>query len=71
MLDRADSPGGYPPLAAEVGAALAGSPALVQSYVYGLGGRELHPEDVHAVFRDERRTARVRYLGLRGAPCRV
>ena len=71
VLDRADSPGGYPPLAAEIGAALAGSPPLVRSYVYGLGGRELHPEDVEAVFRDERRTARVRYLGLRGAPCRV
>jgi pyruvate ferredoxin oxidoreductase alpha subunit len=42
VLDRADSPGGCPPLAAEVGRG--------SSHVYGLGGRDLHPEHVRAVF---------------------
>jgi pyruvate ferredoxin oxidoreductase alpha subunit len=69
VLDRADSPGGQPPLAVEVGAALAGTPALVRSYVHGLGGRELHPEDLAEVFRDRRQGLGPRYLGLRGEPC--
>ena len=45
VLDRADSPGGAPPLAAEVAAALYGSGATLRGHVYGLGGRDLHPED--------------------------
>jgi pyruvate ferredoxin oxidoreductase alpha subunit len=45
VLDRADSPGGRPPLFAEVGRG--------ESHVYGLGGRDLHPEHVRAVFAGE------------------
>ena len=37
----------------------------LESYVYGLGGRDMHPEDVRAVFAG---TAGP-YVGLRGAPC--
>jgi pyruvate ferredoxin oxidoreductase alpha subunit len=68
VFDRADSPGGNPPLFAEIAGALIGSEAHVESYVYGLGGRELHPEDIRSVYEGEpaRRTV---YLGLRGAPC--
>jgi pyruvate ferredoxin oxidoreductase alpha subunit len=60
VLDRADSPGGAPPLAAEVAFALGGVP--VRSHVYGLGGRDLHPADVRAVFAGETS----RYVGVRG-----
>jgi len=68
VLDRADSPGGAPPLYAEVAAARAGAVCDVRSFVYGLGGRDLHPEDIRTVFEDESAPA---YLGLRGAPCPV
>jgi pyruvate ferredoxin oxidoreductase alpha subunit len=65
VLDRADSPGGIPPLYAEVAAALYGSGVALRSHVYGLGGRELHPADIRAVVAGETD----RYVGLRGAPC--
>ena len=68
VLDRADSPGGAPPLFAEVAAACAGASGELESFVYGLGGRDLHPEDVRAIF-DDRSVSR--YVGLRGEPCRV
>ncbi|HZQ80936.1 MAG TPA: hypothetical protein VFB25_03045 [Gaiellaceae bacterium] len=61
VLDRADSPGGAPPLAAEVAFALRGSDALVRSHVYGLGGRDLHPEAVRDVFRGRAS----HYIGVR------
>jgi pyruvate ferredoxin oxidoreductase alpha subunit len=68
VLDRADSPGGAPPLFAEVAAARRECDVELRSYVYGLGGRDLHPEDVGAVFHDEISGG---YLGLRGEPCRA
>jgi pyruvate ferredoxin oxidoreductase alpha subunit len=61
VLDRADSPGGSPPLAVEVGYAA----GPVRSHVYGLGGRELHPADIREVFAG---TA-AHYLGVRSEPC--
>jgi pyruvate ferredoxin oxidoreductase alpha subunit len=57
VLDRADSPGGAPPLAVEV--AYAAGP--VRSHVYGLGGRELHPGDIREVFEG----IAPHYVGLR------
>jgi len=50
VLDRAASPGGIPALHAEVAAATYGSGAELEGHVYGLGGRDLHPEDVRALF---------------------
>ena len=50
VLDRADSPGGAPPLHAELAAALYGSGVALDGHVYGLGGRDLHPADIRAVF---------------------
>jgi pyruvate ferredoxin oxidoreductase alpha subunit len=63
VLDRADSPGGAPPLFAETTAALYGSRAELRGHVYGLGGRDLHPEDIRAVFE----VITPRYLGVRSA----
>jgi pyruvate ferredoxin oxidoreductase alpha subunit len=68
VLDRADSPGGAPPLFAEVAAARNGEACELRSFIYGLGGRDVHPDDVRAVFDDELVSP---YLGLRGEPCRV
>jgi pyruvate ferredoxin oxidoreductase alpha subunit len=70
VLDRADSPGGAPPLFAEVAAALHESRARLRSVVYGLGGRDLHPEDVEGIFDllYERAEPRPAYVGLRSAP---
>ena len=61
MLDRADSPGGAAPLLAETAAALYGSGVELRGHVYGLGGRDLHPEDVREIFGG----GAPRYLGLR------
>jgi pyruvate ferredoxin oxidoreductase alpha subunit len=67
VLDRADSPGGAPPLHAELAAALYGSRADLRGHVYGLGGRDLHPEDVRAIFAG----ASPAHVGVRGEPCPV
>jgi pyruvate ferredoxin oxidoreductase alpha subunit len=67
VLDRADSPGGAAPLHAEVAAALYGMRPQLTGYVYGLGGRDLHPEDVRAILSG----GLTRYVGLRGEPCPV
>jgi pyruvate ferredoxin oxidoreductase alpha subunit len=67
VLDRADSPGGTPPLRAEVAAALYGSGSDLDGSVYGLGGRDLHPEDIRAILDG----AAPAHVGLRGEPCRV
>ena len=67
VLDRAVSPGATPPLAAEVAAALYGSPARLGSYVYGLGGRDLHAEGIRDVFRAPLPAETVQ-LGLRSEP---
>jgi pyruvate ferredoxin oxidoreductase alpha subunit len=54
VLDRADSPGGTPPLRAEVAASLYGSEVRLSGHVYGLGGRDFHPEDARALFEGDR-----------------
>jgi pyruvate ferredoxin oxidoreductase alpha subunit len=67
VLDRADSPGGAPPLFADVAAAVHDGPTRLRSVVYGLGGRELHPEDIEAIFDSLRTRAASTptYAGLR------
>jgi pyruvate ferredoxin oxidoreductase alpha subunit len=67
VLDRADSPGGAPPLLAETAAALYGSGIELRGHVYGLGGRDLHPQDVRAIFAG----ASPVHVGVRGEPCPV
>jgi pyruvate ferredoxin oxidoreductase alpha subunit len=70
VLDRADSPGGRPPLYAELAAALDGTGVRLRSFVYGLGGRELHPDDVRTVYTELMSPQRMpAYIGLRGAAC--
>jgi pyruvate ferredoxin oxidoreductase alpha subunit len=61
VLDRADSPGSAAPLFAETAAALYGSGVGLRGHVYGLGGRDLHPDDLREVFGG----GLPRYVGLR------
>jgi pyruvate ferredoxin oxidoreductase alpha subunit len=68
VLDRADSPGGAPPLFADVAAARGDAGCSLRSFVYGLGGRDLHPDEIRAVFEGR---AAESYVGLRGEPCPV
>ena len=65
VLDRADSPGGAPPLFAELASTLYGSGVDLRGHVYGLGGRELHPEDLRDIVSGDAPG----YVGLRSAPC--
>ena len=65
VLDRADSPGGVPPLRAELAAALYGSGVDLTGAVYGLGGRDLHLADA----RDLLLGAVPAYAGLRSERC--
>ncbi len=67
VLDRADSPGGAPTLHAELAAAMYGSGAELHGHVYGLGGRDLHPEDVRAIFAGSSPA----HVGVRGETCPV
>jgi pyruvate ferredoxin oxidoreductase alpha subunit len=73
VLDRAVAPGARPPLFTDVATALAGMDVGLRSYVYGLGGRDLHPDQIERVFADGRRPADSpsTFLGLRGEPCPV
>jgi pyruvate ferredoxin oxidoreductase alpha subunit len=65
VLDRADSPGGAPPLFAEVAVALAGRPPWLRSHVYGLGGRDLHPGDIRSILEGKA----PHYVGVRSVEC--
>jgi pyruvate ferredoxin oxidoreductase alpha subunit len=65
VLDRADSPGGAPPLFAELAAVLYGSGSALRGHVFGLGGRDFHPEDVRGLVAGEAPA----YVGLRSDPC--
>lgn len=67
VLDRSDSPGGTPALHAEMAAALYGSGCQLTGHVYGLGGRELHLDDIRAIFAG----GQPAYAGVRGDECPV
>jgi pyruvate ferredoxin oxidoreductase alpha subunit len=67
VLDRAGAPGARAPLFTDVAATLFGRDLDLRGHVYGLGGRELHPEDVRAIAAGDAD----RFVGLRGATCLV
>jgi pyruvate ferredoxin oxidoreductase alpha subunit len=68
VLDRAASYGGAAaPLYSELAATLYDEGPALESYVYGLGGRDLHPEDVQTILAG---TA-PHFIGLRSESCRV
>ncbi len=67
VLERALSPGAYPPLFADVASFLVRDHD-VRSFVFGLGGRDLGFEEVEIAFEDLKQPAPspapIRYLGL-------
>ncbi len=65
VLDRSDSPGSVPALHAELATALFDLDVELRAHVYGLGGRELHPEDVRDIVGGHTPY----YVGLRGERC--
>jgi pyruvate ferredoxin oxidoreductase alpha subunit len=65
VLDRADSPGGAPPLHAEIATALYGSGGELESHVYGLGGRDLRLAEARELLAGRLPT----YVGLRSEAC--
>jgi hypothetical protein len=67
VLDRSDSPGGTPALHAELAAALYGTGCELRGHVFGLGGRDLHPSDIRALFTRPQPA----YVGVRGDECPV
>jgi pyruvate ferredoxin oxidoreductase alpha subunit len=67
VLDRADSPGGTPPLHAELASVLFGRDCTLRGHVYGLGGRDLHPSDIRSILAG----GEPAYVGVRGAECLV
>jgi pyruvate ferredoxin oxidoreductase alpha subunit len=71
VLDRANSPGGLPPLFAELAVALHHTDVRLRSFVYGLGGRDLHPDEICDVFGGGSWDVEPAFLGLRGEPCPV
>jgi pyruvate ferredoxin oxidoreductase alpha subunit len=66
VLDRSDSPGGVPALAAELASVLYGSGVALESHVYGLGGRDVHADELGALLAE----GAPDYLGVRGDPWR-
>jgi pyruvate ferredoxin oxidoreductase alpha subunit len=64
VVDRAVAPGAMPPLYSDLAACLGGRVRL-KSYVAGLGGRDITPEDVEQALADvDRPGPPVTYLGL-------
>jgi pyruvate ferredoxin oxidoreductase alpha subunit len=61
VLDRSDAPGAFTSLHSEMAATLYGSSAKLRSHIFGLGGRELVPEEARAIFAGEAPT----HVGLR------
>jgi pyruvate ferredoxin oxidoreductase alpha subunit len=61
VLDRSDAPGAVPSLHAETATALYGSGIELRAHVFGLGGRELLPEEARQALAGES----PRYIGLR------
>jgi pyruvate ferredoxin oxidoreductase alpha subunit len=53
VLDRSDAPGSFPSLHAEMAATLYGSDTKLRAHVFGLGGRELIPDEARAIFAGE------------------
>ena len=70
-MDRSMSFGSYPPLFSEIRNALFDLDAkpLLQSYVFGLGGRELYEKDIANIFNEllEKKVSKtVKFVGCRG-----
>lgn len=68
VLDRTVSFGSVAPLYSEIVNSLfkiQNPKSKIQSYIYGLGGREIFKEDIKKVFSDDYNGKEIRYIGLK------
>jgi len=68
VLDRTVSFGSVAPLYSEIMNSLSRLPTTnyqLQSYIYGLGGREIFKEDIKKVFAEDWKGQEVKYIGLK------
>lgn len=70
IMDKAAAPGAYGALSNEIRAAFAGARKApqFQSCIYGLGGRDVGPEDIEKVYRGLQKGKiddKIKYIGLR------
>jgi len=68
VLDRSMSFGSYGPLYTEISRSMHKSKPFLQNYIYGLGGRDLFPDQIKKVYHDLLTgdiTGDLRYIGLR------
>lgn len=72
VLDRSMSFGSYGPLYTEIARALCGAGAILESYTFGLGGRDLYPAHIRAVYEElaeipdgQHALRPMRYIGVR------
>lgn len=67
VLDRAMSYGANAPLYGEILSSLYGSDVKVQSYVFGLGGRDIFEKDIENVFKElsSGKVADFKYIGVK------
>jgi pyruvate ferredoxin oxidoreductase alpha subunit len=68
VLDRTVSFGSVAPLYSEIKNSLfsiLNSQFSIQSYIYGLGGREIFKEDIKKVFQNEWKRKDIKYIGLK------
>jgi pyruvate ferredoxin oxidoreductase alpha subunit len=63
VLDRSISFGSFPPIYSEISVATGRND--LQSYIYGLGGREIFADDIKKVFQDDQKGKEVKYIGLK------
>lgn len=67
VLDRSESYGAHPPLFSEIQNALydASTKPKLQSYIFGLGGRDIFPEQIENIFKDlldEKVEEKIKYI---------
>src|SRR4030042_2221675 len=68
VFDRTVSFGANAPLCSEIiqiMATIPGKKSIVQSCIYGLGGREIFKEDIKKVFEENERNREIKYIGLK------
>jgi len=68
VFDRTVSLGSIPPLYSEIKNSLfsiLNSQFSIQSYIYGLGGREIFKDDIKKVFEDDQKGREIKYIGLK------
>jgi pyruvate ferredoxin oxidoreductase alpha subunit len=68
VLDRTVSFGSDAPLFSEIKNSLYQIPDTkyqIQSYIYGLGGREIFKEDIKKIFQDDWNGKEIKYIGLK------